>query len=97
MVVNARRFITVFLAVLIAVLVLGGFELAVRMSCVGSEAIVISQTTDARFAPFGSATTFFQLGTGDKVRVVDLKDDWRKVKRPDGKAGWVNASALGMI
>ncbi len=53
------------------------------------EAIVISESPEARFEPFEKATAYFTLYEGMKVYIVESKKGWRKVERFDGKAGWI--------
>ena len=61
------------------------------------EAIIITETSDAKFEPFRDATTFFTLYEGQNVVVVTSEEDWIKIKRPDGKQGWIKASDLETI
>jgi len=55
----------------------------------GREVIVTEPETEVRFGPFDSATKFFSLYEGMSAVVVGSKDNWYKVKRPDGKVGWI--------
>lgn len=53
-------------------------------------AIVISLNADVKFEPLEQATTYFKLGAGSKVEIIDKTQDWYKIKRPDRKVGWIN-------
>lgn len=92
-----RGYVVSLLIVLVMLGSLGVFELKIRIAGIGTDSVVITKVADAKFAPFDSATTFFQLNEGDKVRVMQPKDDWQKVKRADGKIGWVKSSAIERI
>jgi len=58
---------------------------------------VILQNTDAKFEPTLKATTHFPLSEGQKVIILDKEVDYLKVKRPDGKIGWVPAEIIERI
>lgn len=60
-------------------------------------AIVIERDSEVLFGPFDSATKFFTLQEGMNVEVLNEKDDWRKVRRSDGKTGWVKKQAVERI
>ena len=60
-------------------------------------AAIILKTTDAKFEPREEATIHFGLHEGSGVTVVKQEGDWVKIKRPDGKLGWVEASFLEEI
>jgi tetratricopeptide (TPR) repeat protein len=68
-----------------------------KASGIGREAIVTSYETESRYGPFDSATAFFKLYEGMKVKVLKVKGEWEKVERPDGKAGWVKKQDLAVI
>jgi len=61
------------------------------------KAVIISERADAKFEPMEDATTFFMIEEGDVVTVASSKKDWAKIKRPDGKQGWVKTSSLELI
>ncbi len=61
------------------------------------EAVVIVQSSDAKFEPFDTATTFFTLNEGETVTEVASKESWIKIKRIDGKQGWIKTSAIEFI
>ncbi len=49
------------------------------------------------FEPFKRATTHFTIYEGMKVETILEKDDWKKIRRIDGKMGWVESAALEAI
>ncbi|MFH1553142.1 MAG: SH3 domain-containing protein, partial [Candidatus Omnitrophota bacterium] len=59
--------------------------------------IIVSRITDGRFEPFEDATVHFPLYEGMKVYILRTKGDWCKIKRPDGKIGWVEKGAVELI
>jgi len=58
---------------------------------------VVVPRTEVFYGPFESATKFFSLQEGMKARVVNEKEDWYKVKRDDGKSGWIKKDTLEII
>ena len=62
-----------------------------------TEAVIVARETDCKFEPFIGATTFFTLSEGQSVLVLTSKKDWLKIKRPDGKQGWVKSSELELL
>lgn len=59
--------------------------------------IVTATITDARFEPLKRGEVHFPLYEGMKVYILTTKGDWQKIKRPDGKIGWVIATAVQPI
>jgi tetratricopeptide (TPR) repeat protein len=93
----ARQF-TRPLAVILTVLFLFAF-VAFRQKTVYSStgAVVISKEADVKFEPLATATTYFKLFEGSNVEIVEKGGAWYKIKRPDGKTGWMEKTALGRI
>lgn len=56
--------------------------------------IVTASITDARFEPLSRAETNFPLYEGMKVNILTRRGEWLKIKRPDGKIGWVERSSV---
>ncbi len=61
------------------------------------EAVVVTPDLEARFGPFESETKFFTLQEGMPVVVLRTKDQWKKVRRSDGKTGWVPYEDVKML
>ena len=60
-------------------------------------AIVVASEVEAKFEPGSSATTYFKLTEGSSVIVLDRSSEWIKIRRPDSKIGWVQASSIEKI
>lgn len=89
-----------FTAAVAGLLILSAFDaalLAEKLTRMAAEAVVVSKEADAKFEPFERATTHFTLHEGSPVLILDSKPPWRKVKRPDGKIGWVESSDLERV
>lgn len=52
---------------------------------------------EVRFEPSPTATIYYHLDEGTRVLILEEKEDWVKLKRIDGKRGWVNKDCLEII
>lgn len=85
-------------AFLLALYISSGFiSLEDRIDKMGKDAMAMREALDVKFEPFDSSTTYFQLETGDIVRRIGKENGWVKIKRRDGKAGWVKNEFLKPI
>lgn len=64
---------------------------------IGRAAIIITDEVKAKFEPQDKATDYFAIYGGEKVMVISPKGEWVKIKRLDGKTGWIPKSALEKI
>ncbi|MFH1061963.1 MAG: tetratricopeptide repeat protein [Candidatus Omnitrophota bacterium] len=62
-----------------------------------NNAIVIVAEIDSRFAPSDDAVVHFKAYEGAKIEIIDRNNAWIRIKTPDGKIGWVPASAVEKI
>ncbi|MDP8289755.1 MAG: SH3 domain-containing protein [Candidatus Susulua stagnicola] len=61
------------------------------------KAVVIVNSADSKFEPFSEATTFFTLNEGESVFITKDKNGWCKIRRIDGKQGWVKKSDIELL
>jgi len=83
--------------ILIAVFILAAVSLRSKIAYFKKGGIVISKDADIKFEPLESATTYFKLNEGSPVEVLEETGNWYKIKRADGKLGWVNKGTLGLF
>jgi hypothetical protein len=94
---NKRRYV---ISVTVLLFLYIGLNLTVlwhKADITAKEAVVMVPEVESKFGPFDSATKFFTLREGAKVAVINCKGDWCRVKRDDGKAGWINNSDIERI
>ncbi len=60
-------------------------------------AIIFSASVSIKSAPDEQSTDLFVLHEGVKVELLDGVSNWRKIRLPDGKVGWMPANALRAI
>ncbi|MBF0345242.1 MAG: tetratricopeptide repeat protein [Nitrospirae bacterium] len=92
-----RRYLLLLISITAIVFVVASFVLYERISVAGSEAVVLADKAEVRYEPFSDATVFFTITVGTKVQVQQIKSDWYKVRRLDGKQGWVSRKAIAVV
>jgi len=60
-------------------------------------ALIVSEEAPVLFAPVASSTVFFTLKQGAACFKVESVPGWYKVRRVDGKSGWVKQEAVGLL
>ena len=62
------------------------------------EAIIMESPVTVKSTPSDGGTDLFILHAGTKVRVVDdSMNDWKEIRLPDGKQGWLEKKQIEMI
>ena len=87
---------TVSIIILCLVLFLNGFIFAYKVGRQKNQAVILKMTP-AKFEPLKDATTYFELNPGGRVKILKQESEWMKVRRLDGKEGWVKEDALQKI
>jgi len=68
-----------------------------RITLLDKEAVAISENPAVRFEPLDYATTHFTLYEGMKITVLQAKKEWAKIRRADGKVGWIKSADIEKI
>ncbi len=90
---NSRRAAA---GVLIAVWLLHVFAFMQKLSDEEGYAVAVGETK-ALFEPREESTAHFDLVEGGRVELLKTEGDWAKVRRPDGKMGWVRREFVEKI
>jgi len=59
--------------------------------------IVVQKDVACKYEPIDKSTTYYTLREGGDVRILNTRDGWSQIARPDGKAGWVKKDAVEKI
>ena len=92
-----REALRYFIAIIVIVFIFAAVNFNKKITHLGKDAIITSSQAQGRFEPLDNATVYFKIPQGSRVEILEDKDNWYKVKRLDGKIGWVKESVLGLI
>lgn len=87
---RVRRGVLGMLGLLLAVYMTG---FVVKAESYRDMAVAVADA-EAKFEPRMEATTHFPLKAGIKIRILKTEDGWAKIRRADGKTGWVPQTAF---
>ncbi|MCK9209441.1 MAG: tetratricopeptide repeat protein [Ignavibacteriaceae bacterium] len=59
--------------------------------------IVLEQTVNVKSSPDEKSSDAFILHEGIKIKVEDKLEGWNKIRLSDGKIGWLESLAIGII
>jgi tetratricopeptide (TPR) repeat protein len=90
-----RKYSIMAISAAAVLLIISSYVLYERVSA--EQSVVLVEKVEARYEPFDKATVFFTLYEGMKAEVIDSNGQWYKIRRPDGKAGWVQKNDIGLI
>lgn len=79
---------------LVLLMAAGFLGIKIYDGLVNEEAIVLRPTAVVRTGPDVSSEPVFTLHEGAKVRMVEHRDDWLRIRLPDGKNGWLSQDDL---
>jgi len=83
-----KRRVTGLMVLLAVVFIIYVVGLIAKMQYAKDLAVAV-QETEAKFEPRREATTHFDLFVGGKAKILQESGAWLKIKRWDGKQGWV--------
>ncbi len=93
-----RKFRLVFaILIIIFLLNVGAFALRYYDEEMLRYGIVVQKEVDCKYEPIDKSTTYYKLQEGAEVLILTTRDDWRKIRRLDGKISWVKKEAVGGI
>ena len=87
------------LAIIVWVLAITGVAVPLRdkVRDIETAAIVTAQLTDARYEPSREAMIHFPLYEGMRINILRKDGSWYRIRRPDGRIGWVRADGISTI
>ncbi|KPJ99437.1 MAG: hypothetical protein AMK71_09760 [Nitrospira bacterium SG8_35_4] len=94
---GVRKYTFPITACLMLAIVLLAIPLVERVTLLDTEAVVISENAEVRFEPLDNATTHFTLYEGMKITVLQSRQEWARIRRSDGKVGWIKSGEIEKI
>ena len=73
------------------------YALSDRITSQNREAVLIAESSDAQFEPVDNATIHYTIYEGTKIYIIQEKMDWLKIRRQDGKIGWIKKADSEII
>ncbi|MCX5677484.1 MAG: tetratricopeptide repeat protein [Candidatus Omnitrophica bacterium] len=94
----ARRFRAV-LVLVVALFILNLSAVAARYfdERILKHGIVVQKEVECKYEPIEKSTTYYTLHEGREVLILNTRNGWRQVRRPDGKISWVKKEAVEEI
>lgn len=92
-----RRWIVFSSLTVLVLSLLVGVGLAKKIAFIKRGAVVVTKEVEARFEPAEAATAYFKLTEGSRLEIIDTQDTWVKVKRFDGRIGWIPQAAMEKV
>lgn len=62
-----------------------------------TDAIVFVASVSVKSSPDAQSTDLFLLHEGVKVELLDTVENWKKIRLPDGKMGWIPVDGIRII
>jgi tetratricopeptide (TPR) repeat protein len=92
-----RKYTFLIAVCVILAIILLSIPLVERITLLNTEAVVIAENPEVRFEPLDSATTHFTLYEGMKITMLETKQEWARIRRADGKVGWIKNGEIEKI
>jgi SH3-like domain-containing protein len=58
---------------------------------------LIHKSAECKYEPLEKSTTYYTLHEGAKVRILQTGNGWLKVRRADGRSGWLKKESVAGI
>ena len=79
---------------LVLLLAAGFMGMKIYDSLGNEEGIVLSPAAVVRTSPDAASEPVFTLHEGARIQLVERRDDWMRIRLPDGKNGWLSQDDL---
>lgn len=94
-----RRWATLpfYFLLILFLMTLAGFGVRYYDEEATQHGIVTAKEAECKYEPIDKSTTYFTLREGQEVTILNTRNGWRRIKRIDGKLGWVKSDSVGEI
>jgi tetratricopeptide (TPR) repeat protein len=92
-----RKYTLAVISCLAMTVMLLAVPLAERITLLDKEAVVVTENPEVKFEPLDNATTYFTLYEGMKITTIRTEKEWAKIRRADGKVGWIRRKDIEKI
>jgi tetratricopeptide (TPR) repeat protein len=90
-----RRATLIFYPLLILfILALAGFSVRYYEEEALTRGVVVAKESECKYEPIDKSTTYFTLKNGQEVQILKSRNGWSRIKRLDGKLGWIRSDTV---
>lgn len=86
-----------YLSLVLFLITLAAFSVKYYDEEVLRHGIVVTKEAECKYEPIDKSTTYYTLKEGQEVLVLKTRNGWRRIRRLDGKLGWVKSDAVEEI
>lgn len=86
-----------YLILILFLITLADFGLRYYDEEIIKHGIVVVKDAECKYEPIDKSTAYFTLKEGQDVRILLTRNGWRRIRRIDGKLGWVQKDAVEEI
>jgi uncharacterized protein YgiM (DUF1202 family) len=62
-----------------------------------NKGVLIIASSPVKSAPINASTNLFVIHEGTVFKIIELQNDWVKIRLDNGNIGWIAAQAIGEI
>ncbi|MFA5147398.1 MAG: SH3 domain-containing protein [Candidatus Omnitrophota bacterium] len=92
-----KTFIFYFAVAALFFAALASFVLRHYDEALTQHGIVVDKTAECMYEPVEKSTVYYKVYEGQDVIVLTTRNGWRRIRRSDGKVGWVKEAAVEEI
>ena len=59
--------------------------------------IIIQKEAECKYEPIEKSSSYYRVHEGEKVAVTAARNGWKRIRRADGKMGWIQKEAVEEI
>lgn len=83
-----------YLILLLFLITLAAFSVRYYGEVILHHGVVVAKEAECKYEPIDKSMTYYTLKEGQEVRILETRNGWRRIRRIDGKLGWVKSDAV---